>query len=124
VAPLIEEGEAFLAAAQREDIVDPRALLEGCFDLHYRHRADLLIIVAELPTLVELGFVERVIAWRESLGKLIFGPRPTLAQATRAAIAFGGLQDCCVQFPDASERALRGAAVAGALDALGVPSQD
>jgi hypothetical protein len=124
VAPLIEEGEAFLAAAQREDIVDPRALLEGCFDLHYRHRADLLIIVAELPTLVELGFVERVIAWRESLGKLIFGPRPTLAQATRAAIAFGGLQDCCVQFPDASERALRAAAVAGALDALGLPSQD
>jgi AcrR family transcriptional regulator len=55
VAPLIEEGEAFLAAAQRKDVVDPRALLEGYFDLHYRHRADLLIIVAELPTLVELG---------------------------------------------------------------------
>jgi hypothetical protein len=77
-----------------------------------------------LPTLVELGFVDRVIAWRESLGKLIFGPRPTLAQAARATIAFGGLQDCCVQFPDASERALKAAAVAGALAALGLPGQD
>jgi AcrR family transcriptional regulator len=124
VAPLIEEGEAFLATEQRRDVVDPRALLEGYFDLHYEHRGDLQIIVAELPTLVELGFVERVIAWRESLGKLIFGPRPTLAQAARATIAFGGLQDCCVQFPDASKHALRTAAVAGALDALGLPSQD
>jgi AcrR family transcriptional regulator len=124
VAPLIEEAEEFLAAHERNRAIAPRALLEGYFDLHYRHRVDLLIIVAELPTLVELGFVDRVIAWRESLGKLIFGPRPTLAQATRATIAFGGLQDCCVQFPDASERALRAAAVAGALDALGLPSQD
>jgi AcrR family transcriptional regulator len=124
VAPMIDEGEQFLANHERNGAVAPRELLEGFFDLHYRHRADLQIIVAELPALVELGFVDRVIAWRESLGKLIFGPRPTLAQSTRAAIAFGGLQDCCVQFPNASRRALRAAAVAGALDALGLATQD
>jgi AcrR family transcriptional regulator len=124
VQPLIDEGEEFLAAQERNGVVEPRALLEGYFDFHYRHRADLLVIVAELSTLTELGFVDRVLAWRDSLGKLIFGPRPTLAQAARAVIAFGGLQDCCLQFPDASERALRSAAVAGALAALGLPSQD
>jgi hypothetical protein len=50
--------------------------------------------------------------------------RPTLAQATRAVIAFGGLQDCCLQFPDTPERALRTAAVAGAIAALGLPGKD
>jgi hypothetical protein len=35
-------------------------------------------------------------------------------------IALGGLQDCCLQFPDAPAEALRAAAIAGAMAALGV----
>jgi hypothetical protein len=49
----------------------------------------------------------------------VFGAKPTLAQSTRAVIAFGGLQDCCVQFPDAPHAQLREKSVAAALDALG-----
>jgi AcrR family transcriptional regulator len=124
VQPLIDDGEQFIAEQERQRVRDPRALLEGYFDFHYRHRADLLLILAELSTLAELGLIDRLLEWRDRLGKLVFGPRPTLAQATRSVIAFGGLQDCCVQFPDASERALRTAAVAGAIAALGLPSPD
>jgi hypothetical protein len=50
----------------------------------------------------------------------VFGPKPTLAQATRAVIAFGGLQDCCLQFPDTPYEKLRTAVVEGALAALGM----
>ena len=47
-----------------------------------------------------------------------------LGALLHAVIAFGGLQDCCLQFPDTPERALRKACVDGALAALGVASRD
>ena len=53
----------------------PRELLEGYFDFHFRHRADLLLVVAELTTLADLGLIDRMLAWRERLGKLVFGPQ-------------------------------------------------
>jgi hypothetical protein len=40
-------------------------------------------------------------------------------QSTRGVIAFGGLQDCCLQFPDTPYEDLRAATVTGALAALG-----
>jgi hypothetical protein len=43
-----------------------------------------------------------------------------LQQSTRAVIALGGLQDCCLQITDADEGALRRAAVEGAMAALGL----
>ena len=61
-----------------------------------------------------------MLAWRERLGKLVFGSRPTLRQSTRAVIAFGGLQDCCLQFPDTPYEALRTATVEGAMAALDI----
>jgi hypothetical protein len=98
----------------------PRELLEGYFDFHYRHRADLFLIVAELTTLADLGLIDVMLAWRDRLGKLVFGSRPTLAQSTRAVIAFGGVQDCCLQFPDTPYDQLRRASVDGAMAALGL----
>lgn len=50
---------------------------------------------------------------------LLYGPEPTLAQATRATLALGGLQDCTVQFTDVPRDELREASVAAALAALG-----
>ena len=124
VQPLFDDGERFIAQHEATRSGDPRVLLEGYFDFHYRHRADLVILVAELNTLAQLGLIDKLLTWRERLGKLVFGSRPTLAQSTRAVIAFGGLQDCCLQFPDTPERALRKACVDGALAALGVASRD
>jgi AcrR family transcriptional regulator len=121
--PLIDEGEEFVAAQERlrgSARATPRELLQGYFDFHYRHRADLFLIVAELSTLADLGLIDTMLAWRDRLGKLVFGRRPTLEQSTRAVIAFGGLQDCCLQFPDVPVDQLRRATVDGAMAALGL----
>ncbi|OIN81702.1 TetR/AcrR family transcriptional regulator [Mycobacterium malmoense] len=118
--PLIDEGERFIADRERARDATPRELLEGYFDYHFRHRGDLVLVVAELTTLADLGLIDQLLAWRDRLGKLVFGPNPTLEQSTRAVIAFGGLQDCCLQFPDTPYDELRHATVDGALAALGI----
>lgn len=123
IQPLIDEGERFVSEHERRRKslrATPRELLEGYFDFHFNHRADLLLVVAELTTLADLGLIDRMLAWRERLTKLVFGSRPTLEQSTRAVIAFGGLQDCCLQFPDTAYDDLRVATVDGAMAALGI----
>ncbi|OSC39990.1 TetR/AcrR family transcriptional regulator [Mycobacterium decipiens] len=119
VVPLIDEGERFVADQEKLADIDIRELLEGYFDFHYRHRQDLMLVITELTMLADLGFIDTVLAWRERLCRLVFGPKPTLAQATRAVVAFGGLQDCSVQFRDAAYEELRKTSVAAALAALG-----
>ncbi|HEY9290773.1 MAG TPA: TetR/AcrR family transcriptional regulator [Microlunatus sp.] len=120
VQPLIDEEEEFLAGQEALDEVDPRALLEGYFDFHYRHRQDIVIMLRELTTLADLGMIDLVLGWRNRLVKLLQGPEPTLEQATRAVIAFGGLQDCTIQFPDEPPDQLRRVAVDGACATLGI----
>ena len=119
LVPLIDEGEQFVDDQENRGDTDVRELLEGYFDFHYRHREDLVLVLAELTALADLGLIDKVLAWRDRLGKLVFGPRPTLAQSTRAVVAFGGLQDCCLQFPDAPHKELRAKSVEAALAALG-----
>ncbi len=120
LVPLIDEGEQFVADQESRGVTDARKVLEGYFDFHYRHRQDLVLVLAELTMLADLGLIDKVLAWRDRLGKLVFGPRPTLEQATRAVVAFGGLQDCCLQFPDTPYEKLRESSVNAALAALGV----
>jgi AcrR family transcriptional regulator len=120
VQPLIDEGEQYVRECELHGGLTPRELLEGFFDKQYEHRADLVLVVSELSTIADLGLIDSMLAWRERLGRLIFGPDQTLDQAVRAVIALGGLQDCCLQFPDAPADALRAAAVTGALAALGL----
>lgn len=123
IQPLIDDGERFVHDQElrpESERATPRELLEGYFDFHYRHRADLVLIVAELTTVADLGLIDAMLGWRDRLGRLVFGPNPTLAQSTRAVIAFGGLQDCVLQFPDAPHGALREETVDGAMAALGI----
>lgn len=120
VAPLIDDGEQFVVDQENRVDIKARELLEGYFDFMYRHRRDLVVILTEFAILEDLALVEKVLAWHTRLGKLVFGPKPTLAQATRAVIAFGGLQDCCLHFPDTPRDKLRAASVEGALAALGI----
>lgn len=119
LVPLIEEGDRFVADRERDGVTDARTLLEGYFDFHYRHRQNLMLVLAELTMLADLGLIDTVLAWRDRLGKLVFGKKPTLAQSTRAVVAFGGLQDCCLQFPDTPYEQLRATSVDAALAALG-----
>ena len=120
VQPLIDDGEQFVTDQEIRDDVDVRELLEGYFDFMYRHRRDLVVVLTEFAILEDLALVEKVLAWHSRLGKLVFGPKPTLAQATRAVIAFGGLQDCCLHFPNTAPAELRAASVDGAQAALGI----
>jgi AcrR family transcriptional regulator len=123
IQPLIEDGEQFVhdhEGRPRGERATPRELLEGYFDFHYRHREDLVLIVAELSTVADLGLIDAMLGWRERLCRLVFGSAPSLAQSTRAVIAFGGLQDCVLQFPDTSRDALRRETVEGAMAALGI----
>ncbi len=122
--PLIDDGDAFVREQEERASVRPRALLEGYFDFNIRHRADIMLVLTELTTLAELGLVERVLTWRERLTMLLYGPEPALADAVRAVIALGGLQDCTVQFPHVPVDELREVAVAGALATLGVEDQN
>lgn len=118
--PLIDTGERYVADQEAEGNSSARDLLEGYFDFHYRHRADLVLVIAELSTLADLGLIDILLAWRERLVRLVFGPSQTLEQSARGVIAFGGLQDCCLQFPDVPQDELRAVVVAGALDAMGL----
>jgi AcrR family transcriptional regulator len=120
LVPLIEEGEQFVDDQEDRGVTDARELLQGYFDFLYRRRRDLMLVLAELTMLVDLGLIDKVLAWRDRFGKLVFGPQPTLAQSTRAVVAFGGLQDCCLQFPDTPYAELRKTSVEAALAALGV----
>jgi AcrR family transcriptional regulator len=120
LAPLIDRGELYVATQEERGDASPRELLEGYFDFHFDHRADLVFVIAELTTLADLGLIDAMLAWRDRLSRLVFGSTPTLTQATRAVIAFGGLQDCCLQFPDVPREELRAAVVEGALAAMGL----
>jgi AcrR family transcriptional regulator len=120
VQPIIDEEEAFLISQEALREVEPRALLESYFDFHYRHRKEIVLMLSELTTLADLGVIDLVMDWRGRLAKLLHGPEPTLEQATRAAIAIGGLQDCTIQFADVPRDKLRRAAVDGACATLGI----
>jgi AcrR family transcriptional regulator len=122
--PLIDEGELFIVELEKRastNPANPRELLEGYYDFLFRHRADLVLAVTELTTLADLGLVDKILAWQKRLCALVFGTRPTLEQSTRGVIAFGGMQDCCLQFPDSPPKRLRQATITGALAALGLP---
>jgi AcrR family transcriptional regulator len=120
VQPLIDEGQLFLEKQEKASKIEARALLEGYFDFHYERRHDLLLILSELTTLAELGLIETVLSWRARLTDLLCGPNPPLAQAARAVVALGGVQDCTMQFADVPQDELRVAAVDAAIAALGL----
>lgn len=120
VTPLLDDGQEFLTRMEQRGDVPPRELVEGFFDFHHRHRADVLLLLTEMTTLAELGLIDTVLAWRARLTRLMFGPEPTLEQETRAVLAFGGMQDCTMQFPDAPFDELKTATVKAACAALGI----
>ncbi|MET9225992.1 helix-turn-helix domain-containing protein [Lentzea sp. NPDC003310] len=120
VTPLLEDGERFLSGIEQRAGVTPREVLEGFFDFHYRHRRDMLLLLTEMTTLTELGLIDVVLAWRGRLTRVVVGPDATLRQQVSAVLAFGGMQDCTMQFPDAPYDELRAWTVAAACDALGI----
>ena len=56
--PLLDEGEEFVAGHERRRgtaRATARDLLEGYFDFHYKHRADLVLVVSRADDIADLG---------------------------------------------------------------------
>ncbi|QXN95634.1 TetR/AcrR family transcriptional regulator; helix-turn-helix transcriptional regulator [Nocardia iowensis] len=119
VQPLIQEGDELVVRHERRNVVVVSELLTDYFDFHYRHREKLMLVLAELRILGEVESIDAALDWRRRLVRLVFGADPTLDQAARAIMAFGGIQDCCLQLPEVPPERLRTAAVGAALTVLG-----
>ena len=107
LVPLIDEGEQFVADQENRGHTDARELLEGYFDFHYRHREDLVLVLAELTMLADLGLIDKVLAWRDRLGKLVFG---AAADAGAVHPRGGRVRRPAGLLPAVSRHALQGAA--------------
>lgn len=116
VQPMVDDLESFLATSAPGD---PRQLLADYFDVLWKHRVVMGIIVRDLATLGQLELGEWMFAWRRKLIALLAGSRPSVAQMVRATVALGGLSDCTIEYADRSQRLVKQAAVAAALAALG-----
>ena len=119
VTPILDDGGVRrLHEAAHEH--DPRALLEGFFDLHLKHRDILLLARSEMTTLADLGLLDLAIGWRTRVGELLVGPDAPLARQCQAVVALGGMADCAWAFEQVPVETLRPAAVDAACLALGI----
>ncbi|WP_283138041.1 TetR/AcrR family transcriptional regulator [Rhizohabitans arisaemae] len=123
VEPLIEDVEGFLTEREAVASADPRELLQGYFDLLYRHRAVTVMVVRDLSAFAGLDLTDRLWDWRARLTTLLIGPDPLLAAQARAVVAIGGMSDCTVQFAHLPAEEIGPAAVDAACAALGLPAR-
>ena len=121
VQPLIDDCEAFMAERAGSGPVEIRALLSDYFDLLYRHRVLLTLLVRDLSTLGALDLVPRLLEWRQRLTVLLLGSRAPLAERVRATVAIGGLSDCIVEMPHEPPEKVKIYAVEAACAALQSP---
>ncbi|WP_246148748.1 TetR/AcrR family transcriptional regulator [Nonomuraea turkmeniaca] len=119
VQPLVEDVERFVAA--REPGGDARELLEDYFELIWRHREVIVMIVREMSTLGYLDLGQRMFDWRRTLVRLLLGPDVTLEQQIRATVALGGMSDCSAEYADLPMEQVKPTAVEAATAALGLP---
>jgi AcrR family transcriptional regulator len=118
--PLIDDLDAYVAEQESLPSVDPRELLESYFDLTYRHRGVIQLVLRDVSLLSRHNLAELFFDWRTRLMALLVGPDPDLSGRTRAMVAMGGLSDCAVMFEEVDQAELRSAAVDAACATLGV----
>jgi len=115
IQPFMDELEHFVAERQPGDL---RLLLEDYFELIWRHR-DVIVVVLHAPTvLVELNLMDRMWKWRTRLTSLLIGPEPTVAVQIHATVALGGMSDCAVEHAHRPFEEVKTAATDAALAAL------
>ncbi|GAA4535245.1 MULTISPECIES: TetR/AcrR family transcriptional regulator [Nonomuraea] len=117
VQPLVDDMERFVAGRQPGG--DPRELLDDYFDMIWRHREVIVMVVRELSVLSYLDLGKRMIEWRQRLVALLLGDDLTTTQRIRATIALGGLADCSVEYAHLPVEEVKPTAVEVAAAALG-----
>ncbi|MBF8192646.1 helix-turn-helix transcriptional regulator [Nonomuraea sp. K274] len=117
VQPMVEDIERFVA---QQAPGDARRLLDDYFELMWRHREVIVMMVRELSTLGYLDLGARMFDWRRQLIILLLGPELTQEQHIRATVALGGMSDCTVEYAHLPLDVVKPLAVAAAADALGL----
>ncbi|MEV4188690.1 TetR/AcrR family transcriptional regulator [Streptosporangium canum] len=117
IQPLIDDLEAFVAAREPGD---RRRLLDDYFDLIWRHREVIMLVLHAPATLVELDLMDRMWAWRKQLTALLLGPAPSTAARIHATVALGGMSDCAVEHAALPFDEVKSAAVEAALTVLAI----
>lgn len=118
VEPAKQDVDAFLARAV-EDPPPVRELLEGFFDLNYRHRLIFLALVRDptgLGSVDAEGWVPRLAAQAQ---RLLAGEQPTPDRRIRAVVAISGLSRCATVLADIPHDELRRSSVDLALEIVG-----
>ncbi|MFI6926366.1 TetR/AcrR family transcriptional regulator [Nonomuraea spiralis] len=117
VQPLVEDFERFTATREPGG---PRALLDDYFELMWRHRDVIGMMVRDISILSYLDLGMRMFEWRRELIALLLSPDLTQAQQIRATVALGGMADCTVEYAGLPLDEVKPTAVAAAADALGL----
>ncbi|GAA3584503.1 helix-turn-helix domain-containing protein [Nonomuraea rosea] len=117
IQPMIEDIERFVSTRQPGDA---RELLDDYFDLIWRHREVIVMVVRELSTLGVLDLGARMFDWRRQVITLLLGPELTQAQHIRATVALGGMSDCSVEYAHLPLEEVKPTAVEAAAAALGL----
>jgi AcrR family transcriptional regulator len=117
VQPMVDDVERFVSTREPGDA---RELLDDYFDLIWRHREVLVMVVRELSTLGVLDLGTRMFEWRRKVIALLLGPDLSQAQHIRATVALGGMSDCSVEYAHLPIEEVKATAVEAAAAALGL----
>ncbi|TDC97030.1 TetR/AcrR family transcriptional regulator [Nonomuraea deserti] len=117
VQPLIDDHDRFVTARAPGD---PRELLEDYFEMIWRHRQVLVMVLNDLATLGQLDLTDRLFDWRRRLVGLLLGADVTQEQRIRATVALGGMSDCAVEYAGRPIEEVKPTAVQAAAAALGL----
>src|SRR3954453_23735221 len=76
IQPFMDDLERFVTERRPGDL---RLLLEDYFELIWRYR-DVIVVVLHAPAVLEeLNLMDRMWEWRARLTSLLIGPEPTVA---------------------------------------------
>ncbi|MGP4096771.1 TetR/AcrR family transcriptional regulator [Nonomuraea sp. KM90] len=117
VQPMVEDIERFVRDRRSGG---PRQLLDDYFELIWRHRDVLVMMIRELSTLSYLDLGTRMFEWRRELIAMLLGPELTQAQHIRATVALGGMSDCAVEYAHLPLEEVKPTAVEAAAVVLGI----
>ncbi|MFD0887203.1 TetR/AcrR family transcriptional regulator [Streptosporangium algeriense] len=118
--PVMDDLEAFVAGREPGE---GRLLLEDYFDLIWRYREEISMVLHAPTVLAELDLVDRMWRWRKELTVLLLGPAPSDVARIRSTVALGGMSDCVVEHAGLPVDEVKTAAVEAALAALGLPGR-
>ena len=117
VGKAVAELTAFLNEAEH-DPDNPRAILEGFFDLCYAHRNVLRALIFDPTAMAHLDHTDFMPRPTHQAQRLLAGPDPTPEQRIRAFMAIQGLSRCATLLDDVDHATLRATAIDVAVQTL------